>query len=455
MKNHSLKFGIKTKLSLLTILTILFTLAITLFISSTREIQFKKDEVKKLMINIGKQIGIMKGLTQPIPYPLFSEYLRKTVYSSLSRKSFSISMVYIITTDAVGNPDIPVFNWQIIQAPKHDANLLAKKIIQGQYQARGIQQVMIELAGKGRLYLGFSLQILKSEILVGLFEHMLIGLLLIALGILAAKSIANKITRPLFKIIEGFQKVSKGNFDSRVEVGTSDELDELAQSFNQMTEGLKERELIKDSFRRYATDQVVQKILEGQVRPTLSGELRDITVLFSDIRMFTALASKLQPTDVVHVLNKYFTAMTEVALKNEGLIDKFTGDEMMVVFGAPIPQTDHSERAIRTALGMLKRLEDVNAELEKENYPRIDIGIGINTGVAVAGNVGSEKRMAYTVIGQDVNLAARLVAIAQKGEIVLSSATYDKVKGLIEAKPETVSLKGLDQPSLIYRTRPV
>lgn len=455
LKERVLRLGIKAKLSLLTASMILITLIITLTISSVREVRSKKEEAKKLMINLGKQMGLMKSLRQPLPKEVLGEYLEKTVHSSLSRKGYSIAIVYIITTNTMGQLEHAVFNWNIIQTPEQDALTLGKRILEGQTPLSSeIQNVNVEIGKKEKLYLGFSMKILEGEILAGLFEHFALGFILILLGVLAAIGVANKITQPLFKLIDGFRQVSKGNFQTRVEIKTRDELEQLSKSFNQMTAGLKERELIKDIFRRYATDQVVQKILEGEVRPTLSGERREITVLFSDIRMFTSIAAKLRPEEIVYILNKYFTAMTDVVIKNEGLIDKFTGDEMMVVFGAPIQHPDDPRRALKTAEEMFQELQTVNQQLENEGYPKIEIGIGINTGVAIAGNIGSEKRMAYTVIGQDVNLAARLVSLAQKGEICLSASTYEKVKDLVQAQAETVTLKGLETPLTIYRFKP-
>lgn len=456
LQRSSTQLGIRAKLSLLTTLMIVATLIITLFISSYREIEFKKDEASKLMINLGKQIALMKGLKEPIASSLMSEYLDKTVHTSIAKRGYSISIVYILTLTPEGQLEIPVFNWNMIQTQNQDAQLLGQKILEGKFPInKNIRNVKIEMGEKGGLYIGFSLKILKNEIIEAVFEHVAIGFGLILIGILISIWVSNKITEPLFDLIQGFKRVSKGDFNAQTAIKTHDELEDLSDSFNQMTLGLRERELIKDIFRRYATDQVVEKILEGKVRPTLSGELRDVTVLFSDIRMFTSMAAKLQPEKIVYVLNLYFTSMTEVAIRNEGLIDKFTGDEMMVVFGAPIQHPDDPMRALRTAQEMFHELKKVNEQLEKEGYQKIEIGIGINTGVAIAGNIGSEKRMAYTVIGQDVNLASRLVSLAGKGEIVSSLSTYEKSGKQIPAKSEIVQLKGLDTPIRIYRIDPL
>ncbi|MBI1884241.1 MAG: adenylate/guanylate cyclase domain-containing protein [Chlamydiae bacterium] len=457
LKDKFLCLGIKAKLSLLTGSITLITLIITLSISSYREIEFKKVEAKKLMIHLGKQMGLMKSLSPTLTKDLFSEYLTKTVSSSFERRGYAIDIVYIISTDPSNKIEIPIFNWKILSIPSETPEVLAEKILKNELKIPlSIQSVTLEIPGKGNLHIGFSMQILKSEILINIFQHLLMGLILMGLGIGTAIWLAGKITQPLFALINGFQNVSKGDLQTRVNIQTHDELEKLATSFNEMTLGLRERDTIKDIFRRYATEQVVEKILKGEVRPTLSGERREVTVLFSDIRMFTSIAAKLSPEKIVYLLNRYFTAMTDVVLENEGLIDKFTGDEMMVVFGAPIHHPDDPQRALKTAFKMFEQLKIVNENLIKEGYPTIEIGMGINTGIAIAGNVGSEKRMLYTVIGQDVNLAARLVSIAQKSEICLSDATYQKVQNLLPPlQSELIGVKGIETPLKIYRISPL
>ena len=455
-----IKLGIKQKLSLLTACIVLTLMIAGLWISSAREIRFKKEEARKLMINLGKQIALVQSLSDPISSSAMNEYLEKTIRSNLSRAGYSITILYLISIDHSQKIQKSVINKNILRiASTNEEKLLQSIISNSQLDlikifGTHVQNLKVDLADKGSLMMGFSMQILKNEILEGIHSHLFFGLIIIVLGVLGSIWIAQAITKPLFQLVDGFQKVTRGDFDSTVQIHTHDELESLADSYNQMLSGLKEREMIKDIFRRYASNEVVQNILEGKVKPTLTGELRTVTVLFSDIRMFTALASKLSPEQVVHLLNRYFTAMTDIAIQNEGLIDKFTGDEMMIVFGAPIAHSDDPERAVKTALQMLKELKIVNEGLEREGFPKINIGIGINTGLAVAGNIGSEKRMAYTVIGPEVNLASRLVALAQRGEICLSQNTFERVKDIIQTAPESVMIKGIDKPITIHRFSP-
>ncbi len=199
---------------------------------------------------------------------------------------------------------------------------------------------------------------------------------------------------------------------------------------------------LKIMFSRYVAKQVVDKITSSE-EITLHGEKREISILFSDIRDFTLLAEQLGPTEVVATLNAYFSCMIDVIYKYEGTLDKFLGDGIMCIFGAPIDQPDHAVRAAWTALAMKGALIEFNKQQIMEGKPTLEVGIGINTGDAVVGNVGSEKRLEYTAIGDNVNLAARLQSIAAGGQILISESTYSAIKPLATVdKLNPVKIKG-------------
>ncbi|MBD3307220.1 response regulator [candidate division KSB3 bacterium] len=199
---------------------------------------------------------------------------------------------------------------------------------------------------------------------------------------------------------------------------------------------------LKSMFSRYVAEQVVEKISTSE-EFTLEGEKREVTILFSDIRGFTSLAEQLEPTDVVATLNAYFSCMIDVIYEYEGTVDKFLGDGIMCIFGAPIDQPAHAARAARAALAMQHTLAGFNqCQLEVGRTP-LKMGIGINTGEAVIGNVGSEKRLEYTAIGDNVNLAARLQAIAKGGQILITETTYAAIRHLATVNTlSPVKLKG-------------
>jgi adenylate cyclase len=222
--------------------------------------------------------------------------------------------------------------------------------------------------------------------------------------------------------------------------------------FSDLTE-VKKRQFFQDTLTRYVTKQVVELILENPDTIVLDGEEREATVLFSDIRGFTGIAENMQPKELVGLLREYFTLMVEAVFQFQGTVDKFIGDALMSIFGAPQWQPNHAELAIRTALEMLRQLEGFNARRRQDGQPPIDIGVGINTGAVVVGNIGSEARLDYTAIGDAVNLASRLEGINKQygTQIVISEFTYQEVKdSFVERELDKVRVKGKRAPVTIY-----
>src|SRR5690606_13252914 len=178
-----------------------------------------------------------------------------------------------------------------------------------------------------------------------------------------------------------------------------------------------EREAItRERFQRLLSPQIAQQVLEGKVEIKKGGEARQTTVLFSDIRGFTSMSESESPQLIVDMLNEYFELMVEVIFKYEGTLDKFVGDEIMALFGAPVGHPDDATRAVRTAIEMMAVLGELNQLRMGRGEPEIKIGIGINTGEVVAGYLGSSKALEYTVIGDTVNTGARLCSLAKAGE---------------------------------------
>ena len=200
---------------------------------------------------------------------------------------------------------------------------------------------------------------------------------------------------------------------------------------------------VKNTFKRYVSKQVVDEILNNDSNLNLGGEKRKVTVLFADIRGFTSMSEKMKPEVVVSTLNEYFSEMIDLVFKNNGTLDKIIGDELMVVYGAPISAKDDTQRAVKTAIEMQRKLKRLNKNKKKKKEPLIHVGIGINKGEVVSGNIGSREMMDYTVIGDTVNLAARLCSAAKPGQILVSSSVFKKTRKMINYKKiEQLSLKG-------------
>ena len=179
---------------------------------------------------------------------------------------------------------------------------------------------------------------------------------------------------------------------------------------------------VKSTFKKYVSKNIVDKLLENENSLNLGGEESEITILFSDIRGFTSMSEKLSPTQIVNLLNKYFQSMIDVVFKFNGTLDKIVGDELMVLYGVPLKNENDTENAVNTAIEMFKSLDKFNSKIVKDGFEPFKIGIGINKGKAVSGNIGSEQQMNYTVIGDTINLGARLCSHAKSGEILISKS---------------------------------
>ncbi len=224
-------------------------------------------------------------------------------------------------------------------------------------------------------------------------------------------------------------------------------------SFRFFTEE-KEKLWIKQAFSHYLSKEVINELMDDPSRLKLGGERRMITVFFSDVRGFTAFSESRQPEEVVAMLNEILSAQVKVVFKYNGTLDKFVGDELMAFFGAPGDQhrQTHALVAVRTAWEIQQRMNQLRQTWAQENKAAIQIGIGINSGEMVVGNMGSSERMDYTVIGDNVNLAARLCSAASKDEIIISESTYAMVADHVSVeKLEPVMVKGKSKPVSIYR----
>jgi len=208
---------------------------------------------------------------------------------------------------------------------------------------------------------------------------------------------------------------------------------------------------VKNTFKRYVSKQVVDELLDDDAKLNLGGEEREVTILFSDIRGFTSMSEKMSPENVVSTLNEYFSDMIDIVFKYNGTLDKIIGDELMIVYGAPISAKDDTQRAVATAVEMQKQITCLNKERIKRKDMPISAGIGINRGIVVSGNIGSRDMMDYTVIGDTVNLGARLCSAAGPGEILVSSTVWKKTqKDYSYKKLDPIKVKGKKNKVGVY-----
>jgi adenylate cyclase len=269
-----------------------------------------------------------------------------------------------------------------------------------------------------------------SDIEIEMNRLVLAGLLALFVSVVIALSVgfwfARIASKPLATLCDVVKDIGEGKLDTEAEVTSNDEFSQLAKAINEMAHGLRERERLKTNFARYVSVQVLDKILQGETAMKVEGERRKITVLFSDIRQFTQLAESLPPEQVVALLNQYFDRMIDVIFAHFGTLDKFIGDGIMVEFGTPLDDPLQEEHAVNAAFGMIEELKKLNEHWKTQSKSPIQIGIGIHTGLAIVGNIGSEKRLEFTAIGDTVNVAARLEQLTKQlhQQILISETTY-------------------------------
>ena len=286
----------------------------------------------------------------------------------------------------------------------------------------------------GTAYVGFSQAGILQAVGQARTRAAAITLIMLVIGVSGALALAAALARPIVHLVQGTRVVADGDFSVALPVTSRDELGTLTTAFNDMARSLREKEMIKRAFSRYVAREVVDEILKDPEQTSLTGERRDVTVLFCDIRGFTAMAEALPPEAVVELLNSFYDVMIDTTFKHDGTLDKFLGDGVMAVFGAPLYRPDHAVMAARTALAMQAAVRELCARRVAAGQPPLDIGIGLNAGEVIAGTVGSDARMEYTVVGDSVNLASRLESCAGPGQILVPAETYARLEGAVRGR---------------------
>jgi class 3 adenylate cyclase len=226
----------------------------------------------------------------------------------------------------------------------------------------------------------------------------------------------------------------------------------LGEGFTSMVQEHRSLDSIRDTFGRYLSKEVVNEILKSPGGVELKGELREITILVSDIREFTRTTELLGPGQVLETINRYLEKMTDIIMKHGGTIDEFTGDGILVFFGAPTFVADHCRRAVACALEMQKAMAGLNRGNMRLGLPELQMGIGINSGQLIVGNIGSEKRKKYGAVGSPINLAFRIQSEAKGGEVLVPSAIIHNLgREFLVEETRQCSLKGIEQPVILYR----
>jgi len=294
----------------------------------------------------------------------------------------------------------------------------------------------------GTVRVGVSIDFVEKIIEKERQYILILMLISILIGIFIAVILGLRFSRPISRLVVATNKIAAGNYQHKVYLKRNDELGDLGNAFNDMSQELWLKGLMQNSFGKYVGADVLNMIIDNPSEKWLNGKRSDASVVFTDIRGFTAYCESKDPEEVVEHLNQYFSIATKAILDQGGYVDKFIGDAVLGVFGVPVYHSDHIKRAVKASLIIQKELLKASKETGSELLA--NVGIGINSGELVSGNIGSEVKMEYTVIGDTVNVASRLNHLAGSGEIIIGSNIQKELSHMIktEALP-SCEIKGI------------
>ena len=275
-------------------------------------------------------------------------------------------------------------------------------------------------------------------VLTGLAAALIAGLMALALS--------RQLAEPIRNLVSATERIGRGDLEHRLDRSSTVEFDHLAGAFNQMAEDLSLKDRYRSVLNQIADAEVADALVTGEIE--LGGELREVTVMFCDIRDYTQLTTRSSPEAVIELLNTHYATLAEIVRAHRGVINQFVGDAIMALFGAPKQYGDDASRATRCALAMV----EARAEMNREAQIPMQIGIGIASGPVVAGCIGDERRSDYTAVGEHVNLAARLSAVAEPGEILNDLGTRERLDNTAQTEPSALmALKGLGDDVQAFR----
>jgi adenylate cyclase len=431
------RIPIRVKLSVAIIFIIWLTILILSFVILARQ----KEQLYLQTVNMGKMSLNYFGNNASIPllnddWLTLNRLIRETGSVEGLLYAFIVDRNQVIKahTDStkIGTPFTPIKNKQgIIKGPK--VEYFSYTLPSGKRILNLVRPITLKEKTLGEIHVGISLDFINQLIRKETISIILLSLFIILLGIGIAVLLGIEFSRPISKLVLATQEIGKGNFQHRLEMVRKDEFGDLATAFNYMAKELWDKLMIQNSFGRYVSPEVLNMILSHPEDSWLKGTRNEATILFTDVRGFTAYSEKLRPEEVVEDLNEYFAIATQCILEQGGYVDKFIGDAVLGVFGVPITHSDHALRALKATVAMQK--EFIKRMETSENPLLSKVGIAINSGVVVAGTLGSQVKMEYTVIGDSVNMANRLNHLAGPGEIIISKSVLESTKDLAAVEP--------------------
>jgi adenylate cyclase len=284
----------------------------------------------------------------------------------------------------------------------------------------------------GQVHVGVSIDFIEKLIHKARLTIVAITFFIILFGSVIAVWLGFHFSRPISNLVMATAEIGSGNYQHKIILARNDELGNLATAFNRMGDELWKNSLMQKSFGKYIGSEVLEMIMANPESAWLKGHRNEATIVFTDIRGFSLYSKRKEPEEIVEGLNEYFEIATQAIQDHGGYVDKFIGDAVLGVFGVPVYHKNHVERAIRAASDMQKKFMN-----KRYNGNRLlqSVGIGIHSGVVVSGNIGSQDKMEYTVIGDTVNLTAHLNRLARPGEIIITKSVYENLEDMITVKP--------------------
>jgi class 3 adenylate cyclase len=286
--------------------------------------------------------------------------------------------------------------------------------------------------------------------------YFLSGGLCILVILLLIRVVLGRQVRSITRISEAAASVAEGDYGAPLPVVSHDEIGRLTRGFNTMVQGLKERDFISNTFGRYVDEEIARELMQKPEAARLGGRKREVVILMSDLRNFTPLSETLSPEETIRVLNHYFSHMIEIIRKHRGIIVDFFGDALLVFFD-PLdkPIEPIAGEALRCAFEMQEEIARFNEESRKAGQPRLDMGIGVHSGEVVVGNIGSDTRAKYGIVGAPVNVTQRIQALAERGQVVVSDSVHRYARDALSTRRSfTVDLRGVTEPVRLHLIEP-
>ncbi|MBC8491185.1 MAG: HAMP domain-containing protein [Candidatus Marinimicrobia bacterium] len=314
----------------------------------------------------------------------------------------------------------------------------------GQHVLNLTRPVLFKGKKLGQVHVGVSIDFIEKLIHQARLTIVVITFFIILFGSVIAVWLGFHFSRPISNLVLATGEIGSGNYQHKIILARNDELGNLATAFNRMGDELWKNSLMQKSFGKYIGSEVLEMIMADPESAWLKGHRNEVTIVFTDIRGFSSYSKSKEPEEIVEGLNKYFEIATQAIQDHGGYVDKFIGDAVLGVFGVPVYHKDHVERGVRAAIDMQKKF--MNKRNNGDSFLQ-SVGIGINSGVVVSGNIGSQDKMEYTVIGDTVNLAANLNSLANPGEIIITKSVYENLEDIITVKPLSPQhIKGKTDP---------